>query len=205
MLWVKLYFHRACWWYFLRETEKVSHFLPFFPASSNVPTSSGTSSLSSLSLTAALVSMLPIWVFKNWYYFGPTCLRISGIMSLSSLVYGVPATTRRFSLTENWAKNTEKSENKYVRYGQLTLWSLEMDDGVVVLEHVDLLDILELLHAYLRKKEVNYWAQNHLPNFLMVDLSFLSSLTSVWWTTFLVLLWVPEIFQNTMLGPKPAN
>ena len=43
-----------------------------------------------------------------------------------------------------------------MEYGQLTLWSLEMDDGVVVLEHVDLLDILELLHAYLRKKEVNY-------------------------------------------------
>lgn len=32
-----------------------------------------------------------------------------------------------------------------------------------------------------------------MPNFLMVDLSFLSSLTSLWWTTFLVLLWVPML------------
>ena len=85
-----------------------------------------------------------------------------------------------------------------MQYGQLTLWFLEMNDGVVVLEHVELIDILKLLHAYLRKKEVNYWAQNHLPNFLMVDLSFLSSATTAWVTTFLVLLWVPEISKHNV-------
>ena len=70
----------------------------FLLASSNVPTNSGTSSSSSASYF--LPSRLPSYVFKNWYYYGPTCLRISGIMSFRFLVSGVPATTRRFSLTE---------------------------------------------------------------------------------------------------------
>ena len=72
----------------------------------------------------------------------------------------------------------------------LTLWSLQVDNCVVIFEHVDFINVLQLLHAY---ENYQMEKQRYLPNFLMVDLSFLSSFTSwPWlWTTFLVLLWVP--------------
>ena len=38
-----------------------------------------------------------------------------------------------------------------MQYGQLTLWFLEMNDGVVVLEHVDFLNIGKGLDTYSRK------------------------------------------------------
>jgi len=37
---------------------------------------------------------------------------------------------------------------------KLTLWLLEMNNSVVILEHVDLVDILELLHAYKTLKRI---------------------------------------------------
>ena len=44
------------------------------------------------------------------------------------------------------------------------------------------------------KRSIQTYQLLYLPNFLMVDLSFLSSLTSpALWTTFLILLWVPMI------------
>ena len=118
-----------------------SHFLA---ASSKFPTSCGTSSSSS---SAALPSFPrdPSWVFKNWYCCGPTCLRISGIISLSSLVSGVPATTKRFSLTENWANTLKKIESEC--FLKLTLRFLQVNNGVVIFEHVDFINILELLHT----------------------------------------------------------
>jgi len=73
-------------------------------------------------------------------------------MSFSSLVSGDPETTKRFSLTENWAKfkvrvfSRGRENRKRVL---LTLWSSQVDNGVVVLEHVDLIDVLEGLHAEL--------------------------------------------------------
>jgi hypothetical protein len=75
-------------------------------------------------------------------------------MSLSYLVSGVPATTRRFSLTENWAVKKKVSvcfgnPTKNYSASILTLWSLEMDNGVVILEHVDLINVLKLLHTEL--------------------------------------------------------
>jgi len=161
--------------------------LHFLPASSNVPTRFGTSSSSASA--CAFTSRLLSWLFKNWYCLGPTCFRMSGIMSLSSLVSAVPATTNKFSLTENYAKY--KSECVFI----LTYFVVSWDEQRcchpwTCWPHQYLGEI-----ACLKKDEL---LNNHLPNFLMVDFSFLSSFTSWWWTTFLVLLWVP--INNTQLN-----
>jgi hypothetical protein len=52
------------------------------------------------------------------------------------------------------------------------LGSLEVNDGVVVFEHVDFVNILKGLHAYICNETIMI-----VPNFLMADLSFLSSFT----------------------------
>jgi len=78
-------------------------------------------------------------------------------MSLRFLVSGVPATTKRFSLTENWAITKMRLIRVFgklkiilkMRLKALTLWSLKMDNGVVVLEHVDFINILKRLHTEL--------------------------------------------------------
>lgn len=62
-----------------------------------------------------------------------------------------------------------------------------MNDSVIILEHIHLLDVRQGLHTYERMR---IWVK--LPNFLMADLSFLSSLTFWTATCFFFLLWVPE-------------
>ena len=42
-----------------------------------------------------------------------------------------------------------KHNHKLYRVEILTLWSLKVNNSVVILEHVDLIDILELLHTEL--------------------------------------------------------
>ena len=111
-------------------------------------------------------------------------------MSLSSLVSGVPATTKRFSLTENWAIGDKENISKSVLC-LLTLWSLEMDDGVVVLEHVDLLNVGQVLDSYIGEMECKDLITHYLPNFLTADLSLPSSWTVATTLTFLVRLSVP--------------
>ena len=54
----------------------------------------------------------------------------------------MPVTIRRFSLTENWTK--AKLSLAEVR---LTVGLSEVNDGVIVLEHVNFVDVLEGLHA----------------------------------------------------------
>lgn len=85
-------------------TPQSSHLHCCLEASSKLPpTSSGTSSSSSS--PALLSGMLPMFFMmslRKEYCWGPTCLRISGIISLSSLVSGLPVTTSKFSRTENW-------------------------------------------------------------------------------------------------------
>jgi hypothetical protein len=44
----------------------------------------------------------------------------------------------------------------------LTLWSLKMDNGVVVLEHVDFIDILESLHTELFDGSLDFLILVHL-------------------------------------------
>ena len=86
-------------------------------------------------------------------------------MSLSYLVSGVPATTRRFSLTENWAVKKvsvcfgNPTKNYYASI--LTLWSLKVDNGVVILEHVDLINVLKLLHTELLDARLELLALFH--------------------------------------------
>lgn len=36
-------------------------------------------------------------------------------------------------------------------FARLTLWLPEVDDCVVVLEHVHFIDVLQLLHSYVKK------------------------------------------------------
>jgi hypothetical protein len=53
----------------------------------------------------------------------------------------------------------------------LTVGLLDVHDGVVILEEVDFLDVGQSLDAWASQSWEN------LPNFLMADLSFLSSVT----------------------------
>jgi hypothetical protein len=83
---------------------------------------------------------------------------MSGIISLRLFVSGAPDTTKRFSLTENEAKtkkhvNTVTYDDKAKKsvFAILTLWLPEVDDRVVVLEHVHFVDVLQLLHSYVKK------------------------------------------------------
>ena len=75
---------------------------------------------------------------------------------------------------------------------ELTLWSFEMNNGIVVFEHVHFFNITEWLHAYTPIQVTTDWmAATNLPNFLIAALSFLSSPEAAWlWvcTTFFVLL-----------------
>ena len=124
--------------------------------SSKVPTSSGTSSSSSSAAWAFPSTPAPICSLRNWYCCGPTCLRMSGIISLRLLVSGAPDTTKRFSLTEKEATtNTSRlaslgaKARRKIRNCQLllTLWLSEMDNSVIILEHVHLVNVLQLLHS----------------------------------------------------------
>ena len=104
----------------------------FFEASSKVPWTSGGTSSSSSSwvLAPAFFAKSPIKVLSASYCCGPTCLIMSGSMSLSYLDSWLPVTIRRFSRTENWTKEIyNKSELKakhadWVRLTQsfLTYW-----------------------------------------------------------------------------------
>jgi hypothetical protein len=58
----------------------------------------------------------------------------------------------------------------------LTLWSLKMDNGVVVLEHVDFIDILKRLHTELFDGCLNFFIFVHF--FLVVNNLLGSSLGS---------------------------
>ncbi len=51
-------------------------------------------------------------------------------------------TTRRFSLTENWTRSL-------IDILSLTEGSLEVNDSVIILEHIHLLDVLKRLDAEL--------------------------------------------------------
>jgi hypothetical protein len=71
---------------------------------------------------------------------------MSGIISLSSLVSGLPLTTKRFSLTEKWTTTkvnlcTDAFMAEEERL-KLTLGLFEVHNCVVVLEEVDLVNIL---------------------------------------------------------------
>ena len=54
----------------------------------------------------------------------------------------------------------------------LTVWLLDVHNGVVVLEEVDFLNVRQRLDTYKGQRE-----GGDLPNFFMADLSFLSSVT----------------------------
>jgi len=187
MLWIMLSIH-SMFTYSLRVRIHIFAHLLSPPSNlSNVPTSSGTSSSSSSPAASAFPpSMFTSWSFRNLYYCGPTCLRISGIISLSSLVSGYPATTKRFSLTENWA----------IKINLVIIWKIIECLLYGLLRWITVLSSLNILTS-----SMSY--NDYIPNFLMVDLSFLSSwLTSVLWTTFLFLLWVPKIKNDKILSSE---
>jgi len=118
-------------------------------------------------------------------------------MSLSCLDSQEPVTTRRLSLTENWTIIIKSASRQRAgcrngapdqtggKEGALTEGFAEVDHGVVVLEHVDLVDVREGLDACRVSGGI-------LPNFLMAVLSFLSSSTLPEVTTLRVLRWVPK-------------
>jgi hypothetical protein len=81
---------------------------------------------------------------------------MSGSMSLSCLDSGFPVTIRRFSRTENWTKIRGKLQArcKTLHWNPngaavrlLTEWLAEMNDSVVVFEHVNFIDVGEGLDA----------------------------------------------------------
>jgi hypothetical protein len=69
-----------------------------------------------------------------------------------------------------------------------------MHNGVVVLEHVDFINILKGLDTYTTTTIES--TPGDLPNFFTAAFSFLSSPTVWVVTTFLVLLWVPTAMRN---------
>jgi hypothetical protein len=128
-------------------------------AASKLPsTRGGTSSASSSPPAAGPLPprpLLSIKSFKNPYCWGPTCFRISGSMSFICFVSGCPTTDRRFSRTENYTVQVGVSDTPSIAGEILTLWSAEMDHGVVVFEHVHFFNVTKRLHAYPQQTQVS--------------------------------------------------
>ena len=74
---------------------------------------------------------------------------------------------------ENWTTENELCHER-AKAGKvvLTVWLLDVHNRVVVLEEVDLLNVWQRLDTCKSQRH-----GRHLPNFLMADLSFLSSVT----------------------------
>jgi hypothetical protein len=89
------------------------------------------------------------------YCLGPTCFRISGIMSLSCFTSGTPVTTSSYSRIENCTKGiarynfavVEKCDAIFSIMAEfyLTLWLLDVNDSVIILEHVDFVNFWKWL------------------------------------------------------------
>lgn len=104
--------HRTALSHCSRDSTHGFRSVHFLEASSKVPwTRGGTSSSSSSSVLApAFLPKSPIKFLRASYCWGPTCLIISGSMSLSCLDSGLPVTIRRFSRTENWTKHRDEPQ-----------------------------------------------------------------------------------------------
>lgn len=153
--------HRTALSHCSRDSTHGFRSVHFLEASSKVPcTRGGTSSSSSSSVfPAAFLPKSPISFWRASYCWGPTCLMMSGSMSLSCFDSGFPVTIKRFSRTENWTKhkvsvkrvsehsNHMKLKWNYERCELLTEWFAEMNDSVVILEHVDFINVGKWLNA----------------------------------------------------------
>ena len=137
--------------------------------------------------------MLPEMFFRYWYCWGPTCFRISGSKSFRSFVSGFPFTTNRFSRTEKWTTPKSHKIRPNLNYSySMAFWNAQQCCHPWTCWPRQCLAEAALL------QNVSLDGQpKHLPNFLMADISFLSSLTTCTLTCFFFLLWVPTDHLHT--------